>query len=49
MSLICREHILHTFAHVFESNSNAEFVVLSGEGENSILTKNPYIWIGGNV
>ena len=48
MSQIGREHIMHTFAHVFERNSNTKFVVLSGEGE-SILTNNPYIVIGGSV
>ena len=48
MSQIVREHIMHTFARVFERNSNAKFVVLSGEGE-SILTNNPYIVIGGSV
>ena len=43
MSQIVREHILHTFARVFESNSNTEFVVLA-EGRESILTNNnPYI------
>ena len=41
MSQIGREHILHTFAHVFESDSNTEFVVLFG-GKENILT-NPYI------
>lgn len=43
MSQICREYILHTFARVFERNSNADFAVLSWEGKNSILTNNPYI------
>ena len=41
MSQIGRERILHTFAQVFESNSNTEFVVLFG-GKENILT-NPYI------
>ncbi len=48
MSQISREHIMHTFARVFERNSNTKFVVLSGEGK-SILTNNPYIEIVGNV
>ena len=43
MSQIGRERILHTFARVFESNSNTDFVVLA-EGRESILTNNnPYI------
>ena len=41
MSQIGRERILHTFARVFESNSNTDFVVLFG-GKENILT-NPYI------
>ncbi len=48
MSQKLREHILHTFAHVFERNSNTEIVVLLWEGK-SIFTKNPYVQIGGNV
>ena len=48
MSQIGREHILHTFAQVFESDSNTEFVVLA-EGRESILTNNPYIKSGGSV
>ena len=41
MSQIGRERILHTFAHVFERNSDTEFAVLFG-GKENILT-NPYI------
>ena len=48
MSQIGRERILHTFAHVFERNSDTEFVVLLWE-EKGIFRKNPYLLIGGNV
>ena len=47
MSQIVRERILHTFAHVFEMNSNAEFAMLFW-GKENILTK-PYVQIGGSV
>ncbi len=40
MSQIGREHILHTFARVFERNLNTEIVVLI-VGRESILA-NPY-------
>ena len=43
MSQIGRERILHTFAHVFESDSNTVFIMLSGEGISSKVLTNPYI------
>ena len=43
MSQIVREHILHTFAQVFESNSNTVFIMLSGEGVSSKVLTDPYI------
>ena len=49
MLKIHREYQVNMFTPALENSSNAELVVLSWEGENSILTKNPYIWIGDNV
>ena len=49
MSRIAREQKVNMFTRALGNNPNARFVMLSGEGENGILTRNPYIWIGGSV
>ena len=48
MSQKGREHIMHTFARVFERNSDTGIVMQKREGR-SIFTNNPYRMIGGIV